>query len=668
MASNTFYCAECQLDLKESSLKRHFSAIHLNYYPYHCESCKRKGQQHATATEEDMDIHNASTHSGMVSNIILSKIPSQEDALRKAIKECRRSSLPQDPVDDKNAVLQQILSGLGDRRISSIRGNTALTAMATANEPVLTQTTHKRGNCETPVSSIDHDGDILNAGHATVGTTLPWHSKSKQGSSHFESSKQPHLTMTLKTNTTERVFPYCDSMPYEVYIKRTEDDKRVEASRLITQMVSDSTRNSGENVPVIKIEPVEQNSPVPEGPRPRARLVSIVTEEAHSDNTQDIVIPPVIIRNRKRTASINPYYDPAKSNQKRPTMVELKDDCSRLASSNGTTPETKRHHANDGSRETSNKSRRCKSLVSNERFARPMTSSQTSLSVSKSKKHSQEPKVENLTIFISDGTVSFRTSDGHSHNKAPLSSHFPILKKSKPADNGCKTLILFIRPWTAKQKPAKGVTSKVKTKNVFESLAHFKAFKDQLHSIAFLWANSKVEATFSRYPDHKKAVSLSVFCDSLFNKQQSILVCKELDITLNENWPLSIVTNVADRIRKGTLNLRVMTLTNGSLHKELLDELYSTHQMKLPEEVKIILEIHHEATSDEFVRKLKERCRRSTGRYFKFELRSDHINVFSISPMQCSLKAKRLDTGRLSIKQRPNSPPHASSASSTRFL
>ncbi|KAI1712905.1 hypothetical protein Ddc_12250 [Ditylenchus destructor] len=661
MASSTFRCNDCQLDLDESSIKRHFSAIHLDYYPYHCEGCKKDGQHHATATEEDMDDHIATSHSGTIANVILSKIPAQEDALKKAIKDCRSSFIPQDPVAEKKAVWHKNLSEIGDRRISSVIANTALTA----NEPIQTQETQQSGNCGTPVITIVND--IENVSHATVGSLLPWHTKPKQGPSQVESMKQPHPTMILKTNTMDRMSSYSIPIPYEPYIKRFEDAKKVQTNQPNTQIVDDSTRNSGENVTVDKIVPVEQNSPVPKSLKPCSRLISISAMEAPSVNTQNIVTP-VIVHNRKRNASVNPYNDPAKSNLKRASMAELTENLTSLAGSNVITPERKRSNANDGSRGISNKSRRSKSVVTDEHFDRPMTSAQANSSVSKSKKDLQELKVENLTIFISDGTALFRTSDGRLHNKAPLSSHFAMLKNSKPADNGCKTNISFIRKWTAKQSPADKVTDKEKTKNIYDNLAQFKAFKDQLHSIAFLWADSNVEATFSRYPSHKKAVSLSVFCDSLFNEKQSILVCKELDITLNENWPLSIVTNVADRIRKCTLNLREMTSVNGSLHKELLNELYSIRQMKLPQEIQITLEIRHKAASEEFVKNLKEHSRRSTGRYVKFELRSAHVNVFSISAPKCSLKAKRSGTGSLLIEQCPSSATRPIAASSTRFL
>ncbi|KAI1703264.1 hypothetical protein DdX_14999 [Ditylenchus destructor] len=610
-----------------------------------------------------MDDHIATTHNGTISDVILSKIPAQEDALKKAIEECRSSSVPQDPVGDEKAPWHQILSEIGDSRISNVRANRAFTAMTTANEPILTQEIQKSRNCGSPV--ITSDNDIETVAHATVGTPLPWHTKPKQGSSQVKWLQQPHPTMTLKTNTMECVSSHCTSMPY---VKRIGDANNVGTSRPNMEIVADSTKNSGKNVIGHEIEPVEQNSPAPKGPKPCARLISISSMEAPSDNKHNTVTSPVIAYNRKRIATVNPYNDPAKTNLKRASMVELMENFSRLDDSNDTTPERKRNNANDGSREINNKSQRSKSVVTKERFDRPTTSAQATLNVSKSKKDTKEPKVENLTIFISDGTASFRTSDGRTHNKAPLSSHFAILKKSKPADNGCKTNIIFIRKWTAKQRPANEVTNKEKTKKIYDSLAQFKAFKDQLYLIAFLWADSNVEATFSRYPSHKKAVSLSVFCDSLFNETRSILVCKELDITLNENWPLSIVTNVADRIQKCTLNLREITSVNGSLHKDFLDELYRIRQMKLPQEIQITLEIHHKVTSEEFVTELKERSRRSTGRYFKFELRSAHVNPFSISPPKCSLKAKRLGTGRLLIEQCPSTPTRPVSASSTRFL
>ncbi|KAI1698061.1 hypothetical protein Ddc_19337 [Ditylenchus destructor] len=138
----------------------------------------------------------------------------------------------------------------------------------------------------------------------------------------------------------------------------------------------------------------------------------------------------------------------------------------------------------------------------------------------------------------------------------------------------------------------------------------------EILSIAHLWANGRVVADLFKYSEYdNKILPLSDFCDALFNQERSILKCKELGVSLDSCWPMSIVTNAARHCSK--LILKETGYCDKRLHFRLLDALYDG---KLPQQVAVTFELLITRNTNEFIDELKKHFQRSTELNFKLIL------------------------------------------------
>ncbi|KAI1699354.1 ring finger domain-containing protein [Ditylenchus destructor] len=141
------------------------------------------------------------------------------------------------------------------------------------------------------------------------------------------------------------------------------------------------------------------------------------------------------------------------------------------------------------------------------------------------------------------------------------------------------------------------------------ALKKFEKFSREIHSIAHLWANGRVEAWFFEHLEYgNEALPVFEFCDGLFGENRSILACNQLEIKLTKSWPFSVVTNAA-----GHCNQLILKKAPPRLHQKLLDAFY---ERKLPEHIEVMLELYNKSTNtfiDELKnRRLEELAREST--------------------------------------------------------
>ncbi|KAI1690867.1 hypothetical protein DdX_22253 [Ditylenchus destructor] len=196
--------------------------------------------------------------------------------------------------------------------------------------------------------------------------------------------------------------------------------------------------------------------------------------------------------------------------------------------------------------------------------ARSLYSNPQSASDTKSKPAKKmELSMITIEISIDRGCASFETSDGKKYpsdgKKGPLSEYLSILRQSKK----------------------------------------FEKFSQEINSIAHLWKYGRVVAELRKYPKQaKKRLALSDFCEGLFGQDRSILACKELEITLADCWPFSVVTNIAPSKRLILKEMHPDHLSEDQqLHCALLDALY---KKKIPQRVDVILFLYNNKSTTEF--------------------------------------------------------------------
>ncbi|KAI1691229.1 hypothetical protein Ddc_24369 [Ditylenchus destructor] len=211
----------------------------------------------------------------------------------------------------------------------------------------------------------------------------------------------------------------------------------------------------------------------------------------------------------------------------------------------------------------------------------------------------QKMKIAQIWINIYCESACFENSAGVKFIYRPLCEYVPILRQSEADVLGCKTHIIF-NSYHILDSP------KSIPKNLEE-------FSQEIHSIAHLWANGRVVADLSEYPeDEDEVLPVSDFCDGLFSQERSILKCKVLEISLANSWPFSVVTNAA-----GYCNQLILTQAPRDQQNALLDAL---SKGKLPQHIEVTLNLHSSKCMNEFIDELKKRFQRSTEQNFKLTL------------------------------------------------
>ncbi|KAI1696326.1 hypothetical protein Ddc_20517 [Ditylenchus destructor] len=251
---------------------------------------------------------------------------------------------------------------------------------------------------------------------------------------------------------------------------------------------------------------------------------------------------------------------------------------------------------------------------------------------------SQKQIITKLFIVISEGIVCYETIDHHVYEYAPLRDYLAILRESVLSTNGCEVVIQFYACDT--YIPYKYRKTSEQPKQEFTSMEQLKTFAQHLHSIAFLWAGDTVTAHFGPFKKKRNKMPCQLdYCSELFSRERSILKCKKLDVTLVDNWPLSIVTNVVDRCDECELQLEEMLPENCELHDAFLEEIY---ERDLIQKVAVTLCIPDVETVNDFIDKLEKRFRSAPQKCFKFELfaYSKQVDKLSLKTQDCILKAR----------------------------
>lgn len=143
-----------------------------------------------------------------------------------------------------------------------------------------------------------------------------------------------------------------------------------------------------------------------------------------------------------------------------------------------------------------------------------------------------------------------------------------------------------------------------KVVNEFTSLDKLKNFADEIRSIARLWSNYLISAHFGHFKQKSnKTLSQSDYCTELFGPQSSIMKCRGLFVTVVENWPLSLITNVANQCDRCELNLEEASPGNRKLHEAFLNELYDGEVLQRIDDISFSVPI--KATVNDFIENLR---------------------------------------------------------------
>ncbi|KAI1707872.1 hypothetical protein Ddc_14590 [Ditylenchus destructor] len=153
-------------------------------------------------------------------------------------------------------------------------------------------------------------------------------------------------------------------------------------------------------------------------------------------------------------------------------------------------------------------------------------------------------------------------------------------------------------------------------------------------------------------------LSQSDYCTELFSGEQSILKCKELDVTFFDFWPLSIVTNVVDKCRRCELNSEEAFPGNRHLYDEFLDEMYGGDMLQRIRDISLRIPIG--AAANDFIEKLKQRFLDAPHKRFKFGLYSPSMEIhklylqshYHILQAKVVIKEKKLFSNCVTIEQR----------------
>ncbi|KAI1700001.1 zinc-finger double domain-containing protein [Ditylenchus destructor] len=149
-----FRCNQCTKTFEDhSAIRRHLSIKHFNYFPYICKICKKAGENHTTATEEDMDKHIAAIHQGSDYSITLSRDKVIEAKIKAAIDECQSPTSQSISRDFKN--------NYGHNGTNAPSDQSSFRATVTESGPVSSQVTQKQTNGETIENAAEGDIEIV---------------------------------------------------------------------------------------------------------------------------------------------------------------------------------------------------------------------------------------------------------------------------------------------------------------------------------------------------------------------------------------------------------------------------------------------------------------------------------------------------------------------------
>ncbi|KAI1704614.1 hypothetical protein DdX_14110 [Ditylenchus destructor] len=558
MAQTPFFCDECHMDLDDSNVRNHISVMHLNYFPFKCFACKRKGINHETLTKEQMFEHTSNVHVGNVMDVRL--FMDREDELNAAVENCRRPSAEQVSLNDSKHAMRQVFIALGDTLTDS-RNNSI------ENEVTSTEIKQESDNVEvhesTTNDNIGEDTELNVQHNSVVAATgrAPRRKRNNISRNLVGSPERSHPKRNLLDvqNTTKELMAEIKSCENRVkkleekYAKRRRESLKMkqsagpasDASSLPAQRSSEMHQISANNLNGNKNE--------------NGECYTMDKRERHID---------------RFTFGLNLTAPSARS---------------------GEAPE---------------RQQLCKFIhFYRDRFLKPTTSAQAVLDVPNDPAQKMKvaiEKIKSIWINISSGSARFETSTGLMYdcrrcrplcNICQHCQHMSNLRQSEADVRGC---VAHISYYTYEGDGHESIQKK------------FEKFSRDFHSIARLWANGRVEADFREYDS--KVLPVSDFCDGLFSQDRSILACNQLEIQLANNWPFSVVTNAAHHCNQLILK---ETRRDQRLHYRLLDALY---ERKIPQHVEVTLNLCFKVCTNEFLEELNKRFRRSKEQNFKLTL------------------------------------------------
>ncbi|KAI1708729.1 hypothetical protein Ddc_14247 [Ditylenchus destructor] len=645
MASNTLNCHLCHKALvdDEASLKQHLSSFHVKYWPYSCTTCYEKGSIHKEATEEAMEEHIATSHcennSGYYVPKKTEKYKKKEAELKSAIAQCRRSSALQDTSTNPTNALHQDLN-FTHNRATDIENDIGNEQIPYDSKGHLRQVPISLNSIPTLDIPVANEPNSIGVKHESFNSAIQFAANGNiEGSANEqpEGGTQPRGDQSLgqqhcAVNSPENVPESKPQMPPVSFPGPTtilETDYSNEQS--IDPMNSFENKTSLNAMRVIKPELSEIVSTVPLGVRLQTSLSSFVPIDVDANEMGGPInlCDPNIPR-KKRTQS-----DVASGAISRKRKLPL-ENCERLPiKAKGPTADT-RANPNQcllemSQSSTCNPDKNGGSQTLSNKIHQPLNSTTTTaqLVLDVARDPVQKRKITKIWIGIGSGRMYFKTSDGKEHPTRPLRKYLSILRQSEPDVLGCEAHIMFGSLHFERDHPE-------------NARKKFEKFSRDVHSIAHLWANGRVVAELHGISEYENNV-LSVWdiCKKLFSRGRSILECKELEIKLeNNHWPLSVVTNVANRCNK--LVLKEIHLKNQPLDLNFLDALY---EMTLPRHIETTLEFQFDESVENFMDELKERfhSQPSAGQHIKFQLLSPcPIAYTCLQNKYCTLSMERV--------------------------
>ncbi|KAI1715153.1 hypothetical protein Ddc_11081 [Ditylenchus destructor] len=587
--STQFICSQCRMILSESERRSHISAEHLDYFPIGCPFCKKANKKHLETTKDDMDEHIATYHNGNNLGILLLEDKAKEVELNRMIEQCQ---------DFKQ------LNGAGT---SAGSGNTAQNGSGSAQVK----------------DEIGSDDDIIILEDDTETAAMP---NNSSGGILPEQPAQEHIERMAK-------------------MEPDEPQEHPASNPIINSENKDSANNDVPNR-VPKSEPSVNTSMETNEPTTEQAVTSPITENSpHCENSQ---APNPIMPKTERSVKISTTPEPLNFTESYPEM-----DFSSQSTS-GRKRELPDNFSDNDSLESREKRRLVMNDVQltpalmngtfsqlNDSIERPTTSSQVTSSVppDSSCKH----VITKLFIVISEGIVCFETIDRCKRDYAPLSQHLPFLLESVISPNHDIAIQFYASDRAIPYQYLKTINEPVKE---FTSRDQLRSFADQMHQISFLWAKCLISAYFGQFKKNAKTLSQTDYCTLLFGLERSILKCEGLYVTILENWPLTIVTNVVDKCDNCELYLKEMASANRQLHDAFLDEICTGEVLQQIGDISFYIPI--KATVNDFLDKLRKRFQRSPHKRFKFGLCSPSTEVHKLKDQMNDhiLVAKSVDKAK----------------------
>ncbi|KAI1711213.1 regulator of ty1 transposition protein BRCT domain-containing protein [Ditylenchus destructor] len=159
------------MDLDESNVRDHISAMHLNYFPFLCFTCKKIGASHATVTAELMYQHTSTVHEGIEKPDVRFSIfdfQSKQNELNAAIENFRRPPAEQISQNGSKITLPQTFVPLSDTLTDT--GNAAseseVTSTVIKQECEVHESTHN-DNIGTTNEGLIHSTQLDNGSNST---------------------------------------------------------------------------------------------------------------------------------------------------------------------------------------------------------------------------------------------------------------------------------------------------------------------------------------------------------------------------------------------------------------------------------------------------------------------------------------------------------------------